>query len=196
MADAIATLYVSERQWVGYGGEFFVRTTGVASQLVPGIKQALHALDPQLPLIRARTLREVLHESVARQQLAMALMGVFAALSLILAALGVYSVMAYAVLGRAREFGIRAALGAGRSSILLLVLRASLVTTAIGVTAGLVIAALASRYVASLVVGVSTHDALTFVSAALLLGLVSVIACVLPARTAARVQPVDALRLE
>ncbi len=196
MAEMIPTVYVSERQWVGHGGEFVVRTGGDAAALVPAIKETLHALDAQLPVIRPRTLHDVLSEFVARQHLAMTLMGGFAALSLILAALGVYTIMAYAVLGRSREFGIRSALGARRSSIVLLVLRQGFATTAVGIVCGVLIAALASRYVASLLVGVSTHDALTFVSAAALLAVVGIIACLLPARAATRVQPVEALRLE
>jgi predicted permease len=194
MADPLATLYVSERQWVGRGGEFIVRSASDAAALIPGIKQILRALDPQLPLILPRTLQEVVAGSVARQRLAMTLMGAFAGLALLISALGVYSVMAYAVLGRTREFGIRSALGAGRASILLLVFRQGLGTTVAGIAAGVLIAALLSRWVASLLVGVSTHDALTFTVAPIVLLVVATMASMIPARAATRVQPVEALR--
>ena len=194
--DPIATIYVSERQWVGYGGEFVVRTAASASALVPPIAQALRELDPNLPLIWPRTLRQVVENAASRQQLAMTLMGVFAVLALVLSALGVYSVMAYAVAARAREFGIRSALGARRGIILGLVLRDGLSTAVIGVVGGVVLAALASKLIASLLVGVSAHDAVTFALAPAVLLIVATFACLLPAVTATRVPPVDALRTD
>jgi putative ABC transport system permease protein len=195
-AQPIGTVYGSENQWVGYGGEFVVRTTGDATAFIPAIKDALHALDPRLPLLFPRTIRQVLDESIARQELAMALMGSFAALALALAALGIYSVMAYMVVARTRELGIRAALGAGRATMLVMVLRRGLETTAVGVALGLCLAALGSRLVASLLVGVSSHDALTFAVAPLTLSLVAIAACLVPARAAMRADPVQVLRAD
>jgi predicted permease len=196
MSDIVPAVYVAERQWVGYGGEFVVHTSDNAETLITDLKTVLHDLDPQLPLIRPRTLRTVLDDSIARQHLAMALMGVFAGLALVLAALGVYSIMAYAVIGRTRELGIRAALGAERGRIVALVLRQAVGTTLAGAAAGLFVAALATRYLASLLVGVTAHDVPTFVAAAVVLVAVALLACLLPARTATRVQPVEALRAE
>ena len=196
MSDANATIYVTERQWPGNGGEFVVRRSRDAMALVPAITQALRESDPKLPLIRARTMQEVLRGAAARQRLAMILMGAFAALTLVLASLGLYGILAYAVAGRAREFGIRSALGASRSSILGMVFRQGMGTAIIGVAAGLFIAAAASQYLGSLLVGVSAHDAVTFVLASLLLIVVAALATVLPALSATRVQPVDALRLD
>jgi len=196
MGDVVPTVYMSERLWNPYGGEFVVRATNDASALIPGIKAILHELDPKLPLIFPRTLREVLDATIARQHLAMILMASFAVLAVVLAALGVYSVMAYTVIGRTREFGIRSALGAERWSIVALVLRQGATTTIAGVTVGLVGAALVSRYVASLLVGVTPHDVPTFILAGLFLMLVAGVACVVPARRATRVEPVEALRAE
>jgi len=196
LGDVVPTVYMSERLWNPYGGEFVVRATNDGSTLIPGIKAILHELDPKLPLIFPRTMREVLDATIARQHLAMILMASFAVLAVILAALGVYSVMAYAVIGRTREFGIRSALGAERWSIVGLVLRQGATTTIVGVGVGLVGAALASRYVASLLVGVTAHDLPTFALSAVLLVLVAALACLVPARRATRVEPVEALRSE
>ena len=196
MGDIVPSVYVAERQWASHGGEFVVRAVDDASALVPGIKSILHDLDPQLPLIFPRTMREVLDATIARQHLAMILMISFAALAVILAALGVYSVMAYTVIGRTREFGIRSALGAERWSIVRLVLRQGAATTIVGVSSGLVLAALVSKYVASLLVGVTAHDVPTFTASALVLVFVAAAACMLPARRATRVEPVEALRAE
>jgi predicted permease len=195
-AEPIATVYGSERQWVGYGGEFIVRATRDAATLVPAIKEALHQLDPRLPLLFPRTVRDVLDAAIARQHLVMVLMGAFAVLALALAALGSYSVMAYMVVARTREFGIRSALGAGRATILMIVLRHGFATTVSGVVIGLGLALLGSRLVATLLVGVSPHDALTFAIAPVVLTLVAVAACIVPARAATRVNPVEALRAE
>jgi putative ABC transport system permease protein len=196
LTDIVSVVYVSERQWPGYGGEFVVRTGSDPKALVPAIKNIVHDLDPNLPVISPRTLREVLRESIARQTMAMALMAAFAALAVLLAALGVYSVMAYGVASRTREFGIRTALGAERRSIVALVLRQGLSTAGVGVAIGLVVAATASGYAATLLVGVSPHDVPTFVAAAAVLAVVAVLACFIPARAATRVQPVEALRGE
>lgn len=195
-ADAAPTIYVSEGQNPYYGGEFAVQTSGDGRRLIPGVKQVLHDLDSQLPLINPRTLHDVLTESITRERLAMALVGAFAVLALLLAALGVYSVMAYAVLSRTREFGIRAALGAGRGRILSLVLRQGLATITLGMVAGVGLAMLTSRFVSALLVGVSAYDPLAFTAAVLVLVVVATSASLVPARVATRVQPVEALRAE
>src|SRR6185437_2253122 len=122
------TVYQSALQTQIIGGEFIVRTTGDASSLLATIRQDLHVMDPKVPVINPRTLRDVLGASIARQQLAMAMMGAFPLLALGLAALGVYGIMAYTVAARTREFGVRSALGASRGRLLTLVLRHGLAT--------------------------------------------------------------------
>ena len=196
VADAVPTLYVSERQWIGYGGNVIVRSDGAAAALAPAIRQLLRGIDPHVPLLFPRTLRDVLRGSIARQQLAMTLMGSFALLALVLAALGIYGVMTYATLARTREFGIRAAIGASPASILLLVLRQGTLTTLAGVGCGVALAAAGSKFLASLLVRVSTHDPLTFVVAVAVAALTTLLAVLVPARDATRVQPVEALRAE
>jgi putative ABC transport system permease protein len=196
-ADPVGTVYASADRWLGFlEPQFVVRTTGSAMAMIPGIRQALHDIAPTVPLLYPRTVRDVLQESVARQRLAMMLIGAFAALALALAALGIYSVMAYSVVARTREFGIRSALGAGRSSILVLVLRQGVVTTTVGVVTGLALAATLSTSASSLLVGISAHDALTFIVAPAIAVGAALAACLIPAHAATRVQPVEALRTE
>jgi putative ABC transport system permease protein len=190
------TVYVSSEQAGIYCCSFVVRTTGDASVLIPSIKEAVHSLDPRVPFEGARTLREVLSSLVRRQTVAMTLIVTFAVLALLLAGLGVYGVMSYSVVGRTREFGIRSALGASRAAILMQVLREGLTTTLLGLAGGLLIAAGMSRLVASLLVGVSAHDPISYAAALLVLGVVAIVACAVPARAATRVEPVEALRLE
>ena len=196
MGEIDPTVYVSNEQNQIYCCSYVVRTTGDAAALIPSIKQVAHTLDPRVPFEGGRTMREVLSDLVRRQAVAMTLIVTFAALALLLAGLGVYGVMSYSVVGRTREFGIRSALGASRPAILLLVLREGLATTLLGLAGGLLIAAGMSRLVASLLVGVSAHDPLSYGAALIVLGAVAVLACAIPARAATRVEPVEALRLE
>ena len=196
MSKASPTIYVSAEQAQIGGAAFVVRTTGDASLLLPLIKDAVHALDPKVPVVSPRTLRDVLSNIVRRQNVAMTLTGLFALLALLLAGLGVYGMMAYNVLARTREFGIRSALGASRGAVLGLVLRDGLATTALGLVAGLVLAAVLLRFAAALLVGVTAHDPVSYVAAMVILGVVSLAACALPARAATKVEPVEALRLE
>lgn len=176
--------------------EFVVRTTGNATLLIPALRGMLREVSPRSPLLFPRTLRAVMHTYIAPQELAMTLFSVFATLALGLAALGVYAVMAYIVAARTREFGIRTALGAGRASVVLLVLRQGMLAACVGCVAGLVLAIGAARLIERLVSDVPTHDVLTFVAAPSVLLVVTLAACLVPARTAVRVQPVEALRAE
>jgi predicted permease len=189
-------VYGPNAQTLGSGGAFVVRTNGDARVLKASIAELIHSLDTKFPPLDVRTMRDVLTATIVRQRLAMGLLATFAFLALVLAALGVYSVMAYAVLARTREFGIRSALGARRMSILVLVLRQAGGTILVGVGGGLALALALSRFVRALLVGVSVHDPVTFMTAGGLLTIVAVTACLAPARSATRIQPVDALRAD
>jgi putative ABC transport system permease protein len=169
---------------------------GDANGLLKAIAETAHGLDPRVPLVSPRSLSDVLSGLVRRQNVAMVLIAAFAALAVLLAGLGVYGVMAYSVAARTRELGIRSALGASRLSIVSLVLRDGLATTSLGLAGGMMVALAMPRLVSSLLVGVSARDPLSYAGALLMLGVVAVVACVLPARAAARVEPVEALRLE
>jgi putative ABC transport system permease protein len=163
---------------------------------LPAIRRTLHTLDPELPVVRARTTNTVLRDMLSGQRLPLAFTAAFAALALALAGLGVYSIMAYSVTARARELGIRTALGARRADLLALVIRQGMAMAAAGTTAGLLVAAATTRVLAGLLYGVTPHDPVTFTAVALTLLAVSAAACLLPARRATRVEPGGALRAQ
>jgi putative ABC transport system permease protein len=192
-----ASIYVSDWQdsrqrWT----QFIVRTNGDASRLVPSLRTLMRELTPESPLMYPRTMRDLLHESLAPQQLSLSLFGVFAALALALAALGIYGVMSYVVATRTREFGIRTALGARRGTIVSLVLGQGMKAAVVGVIAGSALAFAGARVMSKLLVGVSPRDPLTFIAAPALLLAIALIACAVPARRATRIDPLEALRAE
>ncbi|HEX4684854.1 MAG TPA: ABC transporter permease [Gemmatimonadaceae bacterium] len=195
-ADAMPTLYVSAEQAQIYGSAFVVRTRDDARAVLPMIRDMAHSLDPRVPLVLARTLGDVRSDLVRRQDLAMKLLGLFATLALVLAGLGVYGIVAYGVVSRSKELGIRAALGASRAGLVRAVLREGIGTAFLGITTGVAIAAALSRLVSSLLFGVSAHDTATFVAAPAILAAVALGACVVPARAASRIDPIEALRQE
>jgi len=196
ISEPVPTLYVSSEQSLTYVGTFVVRADREATALLPTIKGIAHSLDPMLTIVSPTSLRDVLGTLVRRQQVAMVLIGMFAVMALLLAALGVYGVIAYGVASRAREFGIRSALGAPRGSIIGLVFRQGLAINVIGLTIGLLIAAGLSNVVASLLVGVAPHDPISFVVAGSLLTAAVFVACIIPARRATSVSAVEALRTD
>jgi predicted permease len=175
-----------------------VRTRpGIAPMSVSrAVQEALLAGDTQLPAMRVRTMEQVSLNSTARQNFNLLLLGVFAAIALLLAAVGIYGVMSYAVAQRTHEIGIRAALGAKRSDVLKLVVGQGMVLILIGVGVGLAGALALTRFLSSLLFGVRPTDLLTFGVASTLLASVALLACYIPARRATKVDPMVALRYE
>jgi putative ABC transport system permease protein len=143
-----------------------------------------------------RTLEQNFAASLAQQQFAMVLLGVFAAVALVLAAVGIYGVLSYAVTQRTHELGIRMALGAGRRDVLKLVVRRGMLLTLIGVAAGIVAAFGLTRLMSGLLFGVTATDSATFISVGFGLLVVAFLACLIPARRATKVDPLIALRYE
>ena len=167
-----------------------------ASQLTQAARAEVKAFDPNQIIWRVQTLEELLGTSVAPRRFNMLLLGIFAGVALVLAAVGLYGVMSYSVSWRTHEIGIRMALGAKRADVLRLVVRQGMTMTLIGLALGLVGAFLLSRVLAGLLYGVSATDPLTFTGVSIVLLIVALLACLIPARRATRVDPIVALRTE
>jgi len=166
-----------------------------ASALVPAMREAVRGLDPQLPL-KFRTLDEIFSSSLDRQRFSLVIFGVFGVAALLLAAMGIYGVTSYAVAQRTQEIGIRMALGAQMRDVLKLVLRAAMSLVLIGAVLGLAGAYAATRVMSSLLFGVTPTDLATFIAVPLVLFVVALMASLVPARRATKVDPLVALRYE
>ena len=177
--------------WTPY---FVIRTSADPAALAHAAIEQIHKGDPTLPVTRITTLDNLLAESVSPRRLSMSLLGVFAALALALAAVGIYGVMSYVVSLRTNEIGIRMALGAKPGDIWRLVIRRGAGLAALGVAIGTVGALALTKLLSSLLYAVKPTDPVTFAGVALLLGAIAVLACYLPARRAVRVDPMVALR--
>ena len=173
-----------------------LRTSIAPQALSASIHRAVEGLDPSLPVVRLQTMDDVFADAIGRPRLLAQLLGVFAGLALLLAAIGAYGVLSYMVTERRREIGIRMALGADRRSVLRLVLSQGLGLTLVGVVGGLAVAFAMNRVLASLLFGVRPSDPATIVGVIGLIATVALIACYLPARSATRVDPMIVLRDE
>ena len=175
---------------------FQVRTAGDPEPLLGAVRENIQQLNRNLAITNVQTIGEVIDGGLWASRMGAALLGVFGALALVLAMIGVYGVMAYSVTQRTSEIGIRMALGAQVGDVLRLVIRQGIVVVAAGVLAGNVLAFLLARLATDLLYGVSPRDPLTFSGVTLILALVALLACYIPARRATRVDPIVALRFE
>jgi predicted permease len=173
-----------------------VRTGGDPSVLLGPLSRLFRGLDPNLALYHLETLEQSLSRAVDKQRAASGMLGVFGALALLLAALGMYGVTAHGVTLRTREIGIRVSLGARTADVLALFVREGLRLSVIGVVIGLVASVAVSKVLAAFLFGLSATDALTFVFGAVLLCGVAALASFIPARRAARIDPMVALRYD
>ena len=178
------------------GGAFVARTSGDPRLVARALEAAVHEIDPNLPIFDIRTMDEVIGAGIGNQRLTMVLLMGFAALALLMAAIGVFGVTSYSVSQRTHELGVRMALGANPSSVLALVVRQEMGACLIGIVAGVIGAVVLSSLLDSLLFGVAPRDTMTLSAAAGVLLVVTAIACLIPARRATRVDPVTALRLE
>jgi len=173
-----------------------VRTAVVPMSVVPAVRDAVLALDRDQPVHDAKTMTDIVTENYGAIRFPMTLVWIFAALALLLSAVGIFGVMSYSVSRRTREMAIRMALGAGRQEVLGLVLREGLIVATVGIAVGLVAALGLSRVMAGYVFGIKSTDPLTFTAASLLLIAVALLASYVPARRATKVDPTVALRHE
>ena len=181
----------------GYSGAVLaVRTIPEPRNLIRSVMGAIRAVDPEQPVLDIATLDEIVEESLGQRPLAMMLLAAFATLALVLASVGIYSVLAYTVRQRVREIGIRMALGAPVKGVLGMIVVEGLKPTLLGVGIGLMLAAALVRVMATLLFGVSQHDPGTFAGVAAIMLAVGVIATIVPAYRAARVDPIVTLRSE
>ena len=179
-----------------HGTAAVIRTEGSPLALIGSITNAVQGVNSDIVVYGPEMMSSVISESLSAKRFVMVLLGVFAALAVILSAVGIYGVISYIAAQRTQEIGIRMALGAGRGSVLRMVLREAGMMALLGVGIGLVAAFALTRLMASILFGVSTHDPLTYLGVAALLMLVALAACYIPARRATRVDPMVALRYE
>ncbi len=176
--------------------QIVVRTISDPLSIVPAVRREVASVDAGLPLFNIKTLDERLVYSLVRPRFNTLLMGIFALVALVLAAVGIYGVMSYMVAQRTHEIGIRIALGARPTDVLMLVLKQGLRLILAGVAIGLIAALALTRFMSKLLYDVSATDPLTFVAISLLLVAIALLACYIPARRATRVEPTVALRYE
>jgi predicted permease len=194
--DSETAIYAPLAQFSFGGSQLMVRTSVPPASLTGAVVGAVHAIDPEQPVLDIATMEQVVDESLGQRPTAMKLLTGFAGLALLLASVGIYSVLAYTVRQRVREIGIRMALGAPTRSVLRMVVVEGLKPTLVGVAVGLVLAAGLVRVMATLLYGVSEHDPGTFAAVPVIVIAVGLLATWIPAWRATRVDPIDTLRAE
>ena len=190
------TMYFSFMQYQQADMVLVISTTVPPQTIMPAVRRAIHSVDPNQPVYNVNTMDDVVRESVSNDRFSFWLLGTFAMVALLLAAAGIYGVMSYVVTQRTREVGIRMALGARQAAVIRLIVRHGVSLAAVGLTAGVIISLALTRFLASLLYEAGGADPTTFVAVALLLGVVALVASYVPARRAAAVDPVIALRSE
>jgi putative ABC transport system permease protein len=195
-ADRRVQLYVSYRQRPLPFFAIAVRTEGEPTQVVNALRTAIHVIDRDQPVSQVRTMDELMGSAIAQRRLSTALLGVFAGLALLLAAIGIYGLMSFDVTRRTQEMGLRMALGAARGSVLSLVVAQGMRLAVLGLAIGLVGAIAAGRLIEHQLFGIRMTDPATYAAVAALLALVAFGATVVPAIRATRVDPMEALRYE
>jgi predicted permease len=187
--------WTPDRAW-GQRIFLIVRSPQSAAQLAPLLRRELAAMDPDLPLARVRTLKDVVHQATQVERVMAGLIDVFMATALGLVAVGIYGTLSYNVLQRTREIGVRLAVGAGRRSILLLVLRQGFSWVAIGLAGGAALSFALAALLRAMIWGVDPFDLLSLVAGAAAVAAAAAVACWVPAWRAARVDPIEALRAD
>lgn len=194
--EAQPEVYFSMRQSPFPHNAIVIRSTVEPSSLTPALRQAVVEVDRTVPISEIQTMDHIVSESVTQPRFNLFLLGLFSAIALLLSAAGIYGVTAYSVTQRTQELGIRIALGAQVSDVLKMILGQGMVVITIGLVIGLAAAFALMRLMRSLLFGIGENDPLTFVAITLVLAAVALLACFIPARRAAKVDPLIALRAE
>jgi putative ABC transport system permease protein len=194
--EAVPTMYFDSQGWSWTDWEMYlvVRTASASGAVVAPIRSELGKLDATIPMAQVRSMDDYVSDDLAANRFTLLLVSVFAAVALSLAVMGLYGVVSYAVGQRSREFGLRLALGADRRSIVRLVLGDGVKLAGVGIAGGLLGALWVTDAFAHLLFGTSPQDPATFIGVASVLGAVALLACYVPARRAARVDPAETLR--
>ena len=203
-ASSDATIYLPMSQtsvapyedWRPFAMQLAVRATSQPANLTSAVTAAIHSIDSTQPVVDVMTMDDVIASSLSQRRFSMLLLAAFAILALLLAAVGIYSVLSFAVRRRVREIGIRVALGAEMKDILRLVVTEGMKPALLGLALGVAGALALGRVVASFIYGIAAYDPLTFAAVAMLLGAVALLASIIPAYRAARIEPTRALREE
>lgn len=188
--------YAQERRVFMAPRDLVVSTKADAASVVGAVRQAVWSVDKDQPISNVQTMDQVVAASISKERFQTLLLGLFAALALLLACVGLYGVISYAVVQRTHEIGVRMALGAKPVDVLRLVIRQGMGLTIIGLIVGVAVGSVVTRVLSDMLYGVGTRDPLTFVGAPLLLLVVAFLACYIPARRATRIDPLVALRYE
>jgi len=193
--EAENQMYVPYAQEAGWGSlSLVVRTTGEPTALAGAVRQALRSVEKEVLIYNLKTLNDVVSTSAAPRRIPMLLLSAFAGVAMLLAMLGIYGVTSYYVTQRTHEIGVRMALGAQVADVLRLVVKRAMLLAAVGVGIGIAGAVAVTRYMTTLLFGVKPVDAITFVGVAVVLAAVVFVACLVPARRAARIDPLEALK--
>jgi predicted permease len=195
-SDAYPAAYVPLAQVPQRGMSVAMRTSGDPALILATVRREMKAIEPDVPVYDAATMDQRLSKALSAPRAASSLVGGFAVLAMVLALAGLYGVIAYSVAQRTRELGVRMALGATRRDVISLVLRQGMTPALAGVGGGLILAFALTRTLGALLYGVAPHDAATFAFASIALLVLAALACAVPARAAARLNPVTALRLD
>jgi len=194
--DDVGQIYLSYKQYPPYQLRFVLRGTASETALFTALRQSIGKLDPELPVMDTKTMSQRVDASLTQSRAAMILCAVFGGLAVLLAAIGIYGVLAYSMAQRTREFGIRLALGAQPRKLLRALVGQGLKIAGMGVLAGAIAAVILNRFIGSLLYEVNPTDPLTLVCVACLLVAIASLACYLPARHVTKVDPLIALRAE
>ncbi len=192
------TMYVTTAQWLWADNLLWlvVRSRGDTAALAPAVRKAVWSVDKDQPIVHVATMESIVKTSAEQRRFALTLFEGFALAALLLAGIGIFGILSGSVTERIREIGVRSALGASRGDILAMIIREGMTLTGLGAALGLGGAVFATRVLVSLLFGVPRLDPITYAGGAALLGGVSAVACLIPARRAMRVDPAMALRTE